>query len=69
MSPESDAVKQFLALVAPGFCLEGELPEVELEGIEVRPDGHAVVRVTADGRVLPMRFTFDGGRIARVEVL
>jgi hypothetical protein len=25
--------------------------------------------VTADGRVLPMRFTFDGGRIARVEVL
>ena len=41
MSPESDAVKQFLALVAPGFCLEGELPDVELEGIEVRPDGHA----------------------------
>ena len=69
MSPESDAVKQFFALVAPGFCLEGELPEAELEGIEVIADGHAVARVTADGRILPIRFTFDGARIARVEVL
>jgi hypothetical protein len=25
--------------------------------------------VRADGRVLPIRFTFDEGRIARVEVL
>jgi hypothetical protein len=67
---ESDAVKQFLALVAPGFIVEGELPDAQLEGIEVRPDGHAVARVSAqDGRVLPIRFTFDEGRIARVEVL
>jgi hypothetical protein len=66
---ESDSVKQFLALVAPGFSVEGDLPDAHLEGIEVRPDGHAVARVTADGRVLPIRFTFDEGRIARVEVL
>jgi hypothetical protein len=69
MSGQSDAVKQFLALVAPGFCLEGELPAAQLEGIEVRPDGHAIARVLADGRTLPLRFTFDEGRIARVEVL
>jgi hypothetical protein len=69
VSAQSDAVKQFLALVAPGFCLEGELPAVQLEGIEVRQDGNAVARVLADGRVLPLRFTFDEGRIARVEVL
>ena len=69
MTLESDAVKQFLALVAPGFSIEGELPAGQLEGIEVRPDGHAVVRVFADGRTLPLRFTFDEGRIARVEVL
>jgi hypothetical protein len=66
---QSDAVKQFLALVAPGFCVEGELPAGQLEGIEVRPDGHAVVRVLADGRTLPLRFTFDEDKIARVEVL
>jgi hypothetical protein len=66
---QSDAVKQFLALVAPGFCIEGELPAVALEGIEVRQDGHAIARVLADGRILPLRFTFDEGRIARVEVL
>jgi hypothetical protein len=69
MSGESDAVKQFLALVASGFCVEGELPAAQLEGIEVRPDGHAIVRVLADGRTLPLRFTFDEGKIARVEVL
>jgi hypothetical protein len=69
VSGQSDAVKQFLALVAPGFCVEGELPALHLEGIEVRPDGHAVARVLADGRTLPLRFTFDEGRIARVEVL
>jgi hypothetical protein len=69
MSGQSDAVKQFLALVAPGFCVEGEFPSVRLEGIEVRPDGHAVARVSADGRTLPIRFTFDEGKIARVEVL
>jgi hypothetical protein len=69
MSVQSDAVKQFLALVAPGFCVEGELPSAQLEGIEVRGDGHAIARVLADGRTLPLRFTFDEGRIARVEVL
>jgi hypothetical protein len=69
MSAQAEAVKQFLALVAPGFCVEGELPDVHLEGIEVRQDGHAIARVLADGRVLPLRFTFDEGRIARVEVL
>jgi hypothetical protein len=66
---EADAIKQFLSLVAPGFCVEGELPAVHLEGIEVRKDGHAVAMVEADGRTLPLRFTFDDGRIARVEVL
>ena len=66
---EADAVRQFLALVAPGFCMEGELPSVHLDGVEVRNDGHAVAMVQADGRTLPLRFTFDEGRIARVEVL
>ncbi|HTR33301.1 MAG TPA: hypothetical protein VMH47_05450 [Gaiellaceae bacterium] len=66
---EAETVKTFLSLVSPGFCLEGELPSVQLEGIEVRKDGHAVVMVQADGRTLPLRFTFDEGRIARVEVL
>jgi hypothetical protein len=66
---QAEAVKTFLALVAPGFCVEGELPAVRLEGIEVRNDGHAVAMVQADGRTLPLRFTFDEGRIARVEVL
>jgi hypothetical protein len=67
---EAEAVKTFLSLVSPGFCLEGgELPSVQLEGIEVRKDGHAVAMVQADGRTLPLRFTFDEGRIARVEVL
>ena len=54
---------------SPGFALDGELPAVEIEGIEVRHDGHAIARVAADGRVLPIRFTFDEGKIARVEVL
>jgi hypothetical protein len=66
---EAEAVKAFIALVAPGFCMEGELPSVHLDGIEVRHDGHAVAMVHADGRTLPLRFTFDEGRIARVEVL
>jgi hypothetical protein len=66
---EADAVRQFLALVAPGFCMEGELPSVHVHGIEIRNDGHAVAMVQADGRTLPLRFTFDEGRIARVEVL
>jgi hypothetical protein len=69
VSAQADAVKQFLALVAPGFCVEGELPAVHLEGIEVRPDGHAIARVQADGRTLPLRFTFDEGKIARLEIL
>jgi hypothetical protein len=42
---------------------------VQVEGIEVRLDGHAIARVQADGRLLPIRFTFDDGKIARVEVL
>ena len=66
---EPELVKQFFALVSPGFCLDGELPAVQLEGIEVRHDGHAIAMVQADGRTLPIRFTFDEGKIARVEVL
>jgi len=66
---EADAVRTFLSLVSPGFCMEGELPSVKLEGVEIRLDGHAVAMVQADGRTLPLRFTFDEGRIARVEVL
>jgi hypothetical protein len=66
---EADTIKAFLALVSPGFCVEGELPAVHLDGIEVRHDGHAIAMVESDGRTLPLRFTFDEGRIARVEVL
>jgi len=65
----ADRIKAFLGLVSPGFCMEGELPDVRLEGIELRHDGHAIAMVQADGRTLPLRFTFDEGRIARVEVL
>jgi len=66
---EATAIREFLALVSPGFCMEGELPAVQIEGIEVRLDGHAIAMVQADGRTLPLRFTFDEGKIARVEVL
>ena len=66
---EPELVKQFFSLVSPGFCIDGELPAVQLEGIEVRHDGHAIAMVQADGRTLPIRFTFDEGKIARVEVL
>jgi len=66
---QADSIKQFLSVVSPGFTLDGELPAVEIEAIEERHDGHAIARVRADGRVLPLRFTFDEGRIARVEVL
>jgi hypothetical protein len=66
---EADVVRTFLSVVSPGFVIEGELPSVRLEGIEVRQDGRAVAMVQADGRTLPLRFTFDEGRIARVEVL
>jgi hypothetical protein len=66
---EAEAVKMFLSVVGPGFFIDGELPAVQLEGIEVRNDGRAVAMVQADGRTLPLRFTFDEGRIARVEVL
>jgi hypothetical protein len=66
---EAEAVKTFLSVVGPGFCIDGELPAVRLEGVEVRKDGHAVAMVQADGRTLPLRFTFDEGRISRVEVL
>ena len=41
----------------------------QVDGIEVRNDGHAVAMMQADGRSLPIRFTFDEGKIARVEVL
>jgi hypothetical protein len=66
---QAEAIKEFISLIAPGFTLEGELPLVEIEGIEERHDGHAIARVRADGRVLGIRFTFDEGKIARVEVL
>ena len=66
---EAETIKAFFDIVAPGFSLDGELPAVRVEGIEVRHDGHAIARVEADGRVLPIRFTFDEGRIARVEIL
>jgi hypothetical protein len=66
---EAEAIKAFLALVSPGFCMEGELPAVHVDGIELRQDGHAIAMVQADGRTLPLRFTFDEDKIARVEVL
>jgi hypothetical protein len=66
---EAETIKAFLALVTPGFTVEGDLPAVHVDGIELRTDGHAIAMVEADGRTLPIRFTFDEGRIARVEVL
>jgi hypothetical protein len=69
MAHQAECIKQFFSLVSPGFLLEGDLPAVEVEAIEERRDGHAIARVRADGRVLPIRFTFDEGKIARVEVL
>ena len=66
---EADTIKAFFALVSPGFTVEGDLPAVHLDGIEIKYDGHAVAMVEADGRTLPLRFTFDEGKIARVEVL
>jgi hypothetical protein len=66
---EADTIEAFLALVTPGFTVEGDLPAVHLDGIELRTDGHAIAMVEADGRTLPIRFTFDEGKIARVEVL
>jgi hypothetical protein len=66
---EAETVKAFLALVTPGFTVEGDLPAVNLDGVEIKQDGHAIAMVEADGRTLPIRFTFDQGKIARVEVL
>jgi hypothetical protein len=66
---EAETIKAFLALVTPGFTVEGDLPAVTLDGVEIKNDGHAVAMVEADGRMLPIRFTFDEGKIARVEVL
>jgi hypothetical protein len=66
---EAETIKAFLALVTPGFTVEGDLPAVHVDGIELRADGHAIAMVEADGRTLPIRFTFDEGKIARVEVL
>lgn len=66
---EADTIKAFFALVTTGFTVEGDLPAVKVEGIEVRADGKAIAMVEADGRTLPIRFSFDEGKIARVEVL
>jgi hypothetical protein len=66
---QSDSIKEFFALVSPGFSMEGEIPAVSINGIEVLSDARAVAMVQADGRTLPIRFTFDDGKIARVEVL
>jgi hypothetical protein len=66
---EAETIKAFLSLVTPGFTVEGDLPAVHVGGIELRNDGHAIAMVEADGRTLPVRFTFDEGKIARVEVL
>ena len=66
---EAESIKAFLALVTPGFTVEGDLPAVHLDGVELRTDGHAIAMVQSDGRTLPIRFTFDEGKIARVEVL
>jgi hypothetical protein len=66
---QSQSIKEFFALVSPGFSMEGEIPAVRLDGIEVLSDARAVAMVEADGRTLPVRFTFDDGKIARVEVL
>ena len=66
---EAETIKAFLALVTPGFTVEGDLPAVHVDGIELRTDGHAIAMVQSDGRTLPIRFTFDEGKIARVEVL
>jgi hypothetical protein len=66
---EAETIKAFLALVTPGFTVDGDLPAVHVDGIELRNDGHAIAMVEADGRTLPIRFTFDEGKIARVEVL
>jgi hypothetical protein len=66
---EADAIKAFLGLVTPGFTVEGDLPAVRLGGVELKGDGHAIAMVESDGRTLPLRFTFDEGKIARVEVL
>jgi hypothetical protein len=66
---EAETIKAFLALVTPGFTVEGDLPAVHLDGLELRADGRVVAMVESDGRTLPIRFSFDEGKIARVEVL
>jgi hypothetical protein len=66
---EAETIKAFLALVTPGFTVEGDLPAVHLHGVELRTDGRVVAMVQSDGRTLPIRFSFDEGKIARVEVL
>jgi len=66
---EAETIKAFLDLVSPGFTLDGELPAVRVNAIELRQDGRAIAMVQADGRTLPIRFSFDEGKIARVEVL
>ena len=69
MKRQAELIREFFALIAPGFIQDGELPAVTLEGVEERHDGHAIATVRAGDRILPVRFTFDEGKIARVEVL
>ncbi len=69
MKRQADLIREFFALIAPGFIQDGELPAVKLEGVEERHDGHAIASVRRGDQVLPIRFTFDEGKIARVEVL
>jgi len=66
---EAETIKAFLELVTPGFTVEGDLPSGNVDGVELRTDGRVVAMVESDGRFLPIRFSFDEGKIARVEVL
>ena len=42
---QSQSIKEFFALVSPGFSMEGEIPAVRLDGIEVLSDARAVAMV------------------------
>ena len=42
---QADLIREFFALLAPGFIQEGELPAVKLEGVEERHDEIARVEV------------------------
>src|SRR5438045_710040 len=47
MARQAECIKQFFSIVSPGFAIDGDLPDVEIEGIEERHDGHAIARVRA----------------------